>query len=455
MREESNVGFVFFTSGSTGEPKTVNKSSKCVVKESKDLAEIFKFSPDTVFVSTVTTDYMYGTTFMMMLPMELNCKVEQETVLYPEDIKDYKKFVFVSTPSFLEKLYKYNFTFKHKPEMIFSAGAKLDDKVFEYLEGISKGVTEIYGSTEAGVIGYRQKSNEKLKFFPNVKAVQKQIDIHNTDLAAQPLSCLATFISSPYFDEPELELGDELEIFDDGFVVKGRNDRIVKIQEKRVSLIEMENYLNQSKLIEKSRCLKIDDKLCTAAVLTPDGKKTLEEYGKLELTKALKRMFAEGYRPLIEHHIIDFPSLRYVVPKKWRFLPDLPLSARGKIDDKRIREWFNTDVTYPNVVGFSNDGQKAEFDLIFPKSCNFFQGHFSEFPILPGVVQLFFAKEFSRDIFNIDFIPEKTKKVKFSSIIKPDTKVKLVLIRGEKSIDYKFVDCEDCEKTFSSGTFVL
>lgn len=436
MREESNVGFVFFTSGSTGEPKTVNKSSKCVVKESKDLAEIFKFSPDTVFVSTVTTDYMYGTTFTMMLPMDLNCKVEQEIVSYPEDIKDYEKFVLVSTPSFLEKLYKYNFTFKHKPEMIFSAGAKLDDKVFEYLESISKGVTEIYGSTEAGVIGYRQKSSDKLKFFPNVKYNDGKI-------------------SSPYFDEPELELGDELEFFDDGFVVKGRNDRIVKIQEKRVSLIEMENYLNQSKLVEKSRCLKIDDKLCMAVVLTSEGKKALKEYGKLELTKALKRMFAEGYRPLIEHYIIDFPSLRYVVPKRWRFLPDLPLNERGKVDDKRIREWFNTDVTYPNVVGFSNDGQKAELELIFPKNSNFFQGHFPEFPILPGVVQLFFAKEFSRDVFNIDFIPEKAKKVKFSSVIKPDIKVKLVLTRDEKSIDYKFVDCEDCEKTFSSGTFVL
>lgn len=453
MREESNVGFVFFTSGSTGEPKTVNKTSGCVVKESMDLAEIFKFSPDTVFVSTVTTDYMYGTTFAMMLPMELNCKVEQEIASYPEDIRDYEKFVLVSTPSFLEKLYKYNFTFKHKPEMIFSAGAKLDDKVFEYLGSISKGVTEIYGSTEAGVIGYRQKSNEKLKFFPNVKAVQKQIDA--SDLAAQPLSRLATFITSPYFDEPELELGDELELFDDGFIVKGRNDRIVKVQEKRVSLIEMENFLNKSKLVEKSRCLKIDDKLCMAVVLTPEGKKALEENGKLDLTKAMKRAFAEGYRPLIKNYFIDFPSLRYVVPKRWRFLPDLPLNERGKVDDKRIREWFNTDVTYPNVVGFSNDGQKAELDLIFPKNSNFFQGHFPEFPILPGVVQLFFAKEFSRDIFNIDFIPEKAKKVKFSSVIKPETKVKLVLTRGEKSIDYKFVDCEDRESVFSSGSFVL
>ena len=156
---ENDKQFIFHTSGSTGEPKTIVKSKKCLLAESCDLAKFFNFSPDTIFVSTVSNEFMYGTTFTVMLPKALNCKVDSERVVYPEDIKDYEKFVFVSTPSFLEKLAKYNYTFKHKPEMIISAGAKLDDKIFEYLEKISKGVTEIYGSTEAGVIAYRQKHN--------------------------------------------------------------------------------------------------------------------------------------------------------------------------------------------------------------------------------------------------------------------------------------------------------
>ena len=428
--EENSQGFVFVTSGSTGVPKTVNKSQKCVINEAKDLAEIFKFSPDTMFVSTVSHDYMYGTTFTVMLPKQLKCNVDLERVIYPEDIKDYEKFVFVSTPSFLEKLYKYNFTFKHKPEMIFSAGAKLDDEVFAYLEKISNGVTEIYGSTEAGVIAYRQKSGTKFNFFPNVKYNNGKI-------------------SSPYFDEAELELNDELEFFEDGFLVKGRNDRVVKIQEKRVSLVEIENTLNSSKFVEKSHCLKLEDKLCSAIVLTKEGQKFLEENGKLELTRVLKDTFSS-----VENSKNN-SSLRSVFPKKWRFLSNLPLNERGKIDENRIREWFNTDVTYPNIVGFINDGQVVEIDLIFPKNSNFFKGHFPDFPILPGVVQLFFAKEFSRDIYNLDFVPKKVKKVKFSSIIKPDTKVKLILVKNEKSVEYKFTDCKNIEKVFSSGNFVL
>ena len=388
-----------------------------MLAESRDLAKFFKFSPDTIFVSTVSDEFMYGTTFTVMLPKALNCKVDGERVVYPEDIKDYEKFVFVSTPSFLEKLAKYNYTFKHNPEMIISAGAKLDDKIFGYLEKISKGVTEIYGSTEAGVVAYRQKHNAKLQFFENVKY------INNT-------------ISSPYFDEPELELNDELEFFEDGFIVKGRNDRIVKIQEKRISLDEIERDLNKSNLVEKSYCLKLDDKLCSAIILNNEGEKLLENFGKLELVKAIKKS----------------APLNIITPKKWRFLTNLPTNERGKIDGARVKEWFNTNVTYPNIIKLENDGLNAEISLIFPKNSNFFKGHFPDFPILPGVVQLFFAKEFARDIFNLNFVPQKTKKVKFSSIIKPEMKVKLILTKNENSIDYKYTDDE---KTFSSGTFVL
>lgn len=414
---ENNEQFVFHTSGSTGEPKTIIKSKDCMLAESRDLAKFFKFSPDTIFVSTVSDEFMYGTTFTVMLPKALNCKVDGERVVYPEDIKDYEKFVFVSTPSFLEKLAKYNYTFKHKPEMIISAGAKLDDKIFGYLEKISKGVTEIYGSTEAGVVAYRQKHNAKLQFFENVKY------INNT-------------ISSPYFDESELELNDELEFFEDGFIVKGRNDRIVKIQEKRISLDEIERDLNKSNLVKKSYCLKLGDKLCSAIILNNKGEKFLENFGKLELIKAIKKS----------------APLNIITPKKWRFLTNLPTNERGKIDGARVKEWFNTNVTYPNIVKLENDGQNAEITLIFPKNSNFFKGHFPDFQILPGVVQLFFAKEFARDIFNLYFVPQKVKKVKFSSIIKPEMKVKLVLTRNEKSIEYKYIDEE---KTFSSGTFVL
>ncbi|MFQ8625043.1 MAG: AMP-binding protein [Candidatus Gastranaerophilaceae bacterium] len=131
--KEDKKQFIFHTSGSAGEPKIIQKSYECVLKEGRDLAEFFKFSSDTVFVSTVPKEFMYGTTFTVMLPEVLGCKVDTERVCIRKILKIMKS-MFLFQPLFLEKLAKYGFKFKHKPQMIISAGAKLDDNVFEYLK---------------------------------------------------------------------------------------------------------------------------------------------------------------------------------------------------------------------------------------------------------------------------------------------------------------------------------
>ena len=419
--QSNKKSFIFKTSGSSGMPKTVKKSYEALITEARDMADFFKFPPDTVILSTVSSEHMYGMTFTVMLAQVAGCRVDKERIFYTEDIKDYEKFIFVSTPSFLEKLAKYGFKFKNKPLMIFSAGAALDDSVFEYLEEISQGVTEIYGSSEAGVIAYRQSHKSLLKTFDNVS-----MEIEGDKIT----------VKSEYFDEPEIVLDDELEFFNDGFKVQGRKDRIVKIQEKRISLDAVENILNSNELIEKSYCLKLNDKLCAAVVLNEKGRQILEKNGKLELVKTIKSNMAGAAARC----------------KKWRFLFELPVNERGKINGKRVKEIFNTNLTYPDVIDFSINSTDARFDLIFPQKSNFFKGHFPEFPILPGVVQLFFVKEFIKDAFNLDFVPQKVKKVKFSSVIKPDEKVSLCLKKSETSIDYKFTKGD---KIFSSGTFVL
>ena len=419
--QSNKKSFIFKTSGSSGMPKTVKKSYEALITEARDMADFFKFPPDTVILSTVSSEHMYGMTFTVMLAQAAGCRVDKERIFYTEDIKDYEKFIFVSTPSFLEKLAKYGFKFKNKPLMIFSAGAALDDRVFEYLEGISQGVTEIYGSSEAGVIAYRQSHKSLLKTFDNVS-----MEIEGDKIT----------VKSEYFDEPEIVLDDELEFYNDGFKVQGRKDRIVKIQEKRISLDAVENILNSNELIEKSYCLKLNDKLCAAVVLNEKGRQILEKNGKLELVKTIKSNMAGAAARC----------------KKWRFLFELPVNERGKINGKRVKEIFNTNLTYPDVIDFSINSTDARFDLIFPQKSNFFKGHFPEFPILPGVVQLFFVKEFIKDAFNLDFVPQKVKKVKFSSVIKPDEKVSLCLKKSETSIDYKFTKGD---KIFSSGTFVL
>ena len=89
--------------------------------------------------------------------------------------------------------------------------------------------------------------------------------------------------------------------------------------------------------------------------------------------------------------------------------------------------------------------------MIFTKKSNFFDGHFENFPIVPGVVQLFFADYFAEDIFAQKLPLEDIKKIKFSNIILPDVPVNLVLKNNEKNIEFTYLSDD---KIFSSGIFV-
>ena len=72
-------------------------------------------------------------------------------------------------------------------------------------------------------------------------------------------------------------------------------------------------------------------------------------------------------------------------------------------------------------------------------------------PILPGVVQLFYANWFAKNVFKIDISNKEAKKVKFTNIIHADTAVKLKLKNTEKNVEYSY---EIDDKVYSSGVFV-
>ena len=362
--QSSEKPYIFYTSGTTGEPKVVKKTYENLEAEALDMADFFKVSKDMVIVSTVNPEHMFGAVFTVMLAKVTGCRLEPERVFFPEDLKDYGKYIFVTSPSFLAKLAKYDFKFKYKPQMIIAAGANLDDEVFEYFENICP-VTDIYGSTETGTVAYRQSHKEHLKVFDNVK--MEVIDGK-------------VVVKSPYFSEPEIVLNDNLEFFKDGFLVKGRNDRIVKIYEKRILLDSVEKNLNSNELVEKSHCLKIDDRLCAAVVLNEKGRKLLLEKGKFAVTKVLNKHAHTDVTGALIHC------------KRWRFLFELPLTNSGKINGARVREIFNTNVTYPDIIEFSISSCGADFKLIFPHNSSFSKDIFQIFRFCRELYSCFLQK---------------------------------------------------------------
>ena len=109
------------------------------------------------------------------------------------------------------------------------------------------------------------------------------------------------------------------------------------------------------------------------------------------------------------------------------------------------------NLSLPFVVSRNISENSAEIELVFKHNCNFFKGHFDAMPILPGVVQLYYARFFIEDVFGIELGFSEVKKVKFSNIISPDIQVTLVLKNKENSVEYTYL-ADD--KIFSSGIFI-
>lgn len=414
--EISNTFLNFYTSGSSGTPKHVRKTLKNAIAEAKEILKFLKNAKSacSIVKSSASPLHMFAFVFYFVLPLIALEKLTLDTdnVYYPDSV-DFKKCIFVSTPSFLEKFKKYDIFCD--AGIIFSAGAKLSKELTAYFEQKSY-IVDIYGSTESGTIAYRDSAvTEDMTVLSGVKV---SVD-SNSQIC----------VESPFFMENKLVLCDIIKMKNEKhFTLKNRSDRILKIQEKRVSAVEIEDFINNCDIVKECYCLKIFDKLACALVL--------------DNTK-LKNFFASDkkickIKSLIEYLKKYLSDKTEILPQRWRFLHELPKTERGKIDIEKIEQIFALNLSLPLVTKYSANVDSAEFEMFFHLSCNFFEGHFNGFPILPGVVQMYFANYFASTAFDVKVRTDIVKKIKFSKLIKPEETVKLIFERKDNTINYRY-----------------
>ena len=288
---EINTDEIFInllTSGSSGAPKCITKSLSNLIKEAQDINETFKINPMNLLISCSTDfSHLFGLTFGFMFPLCNNHIINLNRIEYPDKIEDENTFL-VSTPSFLDT-FKKNNIIPNNIKYIASAGSKLNEKTFEYIEKFAN-IIEIYGSTETGVIAYKTHYADKtLTPFKSVKI----IPFENS-----------TLVVTPYAYEKEIEINDKIKIQGDKITLLERTDRLLKIQEKRISAELIEKVLNKNEFVLENYCFKIQDKIGCYCALTENGKKFLLNNGTIELIKKLKAFL----KPKFE-----------IIPQKWKF----------------------------------------------------------------------------------------------------------------------------------------
>lgn len=436
----SSVQAAFFTSGTTGKPKAILKSGKQLENEVAALAKRFESNfVNRAVYTTVNHHHIFGLAFGVLLPISAGLPIRRRRFEFPEELKSLRREspVIVSSPAFLKRLVSGErtlFKFRSRPFWL-SAGGVLPDNVAHGVKEISRsGVQEIYGCTEAGAIATRNIETS---------ALWQPIPPNEVSLAEDG----RLKIVSSYADGGCFVSGDLGKVDGDGrFVLLGRADSIVKIEEKRISLPEVENRLRETGLVRDVRVVPMKGRreyLAAVIVLNEEGKSKFDGVSK----KDINGFFEECLAEFLE---------RTVLPKKWRYLEELPQDSMGKVKTRDVAALFRIPES-PNfkILRYSPDGNAFSVKFQIPESSDYFDGHFPEFKLLPAVVQIDLVLRFFRAFLNLPTELERLPRVKFSSPIFPNMPVTVRETYSPDSGKIAFRMEADAGRVCSSGSIVL
>ncbi|MCU6667358.1 AMP-binding protein [Enterobacteriaceae bacterium H4N4] len=313
-----------FTSGSTGAAKRVVKTLTALDREAALLATFFgdRLHGCRV-VASVAPYHQYGLTFRLFLPLAQGLVMHSVTIAYSEQLAALDpqyRYLFISSPAFLKRI---DAQLASPPvAVLFSAGGSLAwDTVDKTHRWLNIWPDEIYGSTETGVLAWRHYQHEGLCWRP-----LPGIHFHQDKRGLR--------VSSPLIPHGEgLPLDDVLQ-FDDtgGFSLVGRKDRLVKIEEKRISLNEIEQYLRALEGVCDAAALPITRNgrqgIGALLVLNDAAREQLKQRGNKAQLQAWRRALRPWLDPV-------------AVPRDWRIVDEIPVNSMNKRIYAQLQELFH------------------------------------------------------------------------------------------------------------------
>jgi acyl-coenzyme A synthetase/AMP-(fatty) acid ligase len=317
-----------FTSGSSGEPKRVEKSLAQLETEAGVLEACWgEAIGRATVVATVPHHHIYGLLFRLVWPLgagrPFDAALCADPALLHERLARAGDAVIVSSPAHLARLPELIELESLRPatRAIFSSGGPLPaTAALEFKRRLGAAPIEVYGSTETGGVAWRTQSDgEDGAAWTPFPGMAIEADAEG-----------ALRLRSPYLpDGGWLTLGDAVELLADGrFRLKGRLDRVAKIEGKRVSLPELEQGLRQHPWVLDAAVVPLAgrrEKLGAIVVLREPAR--LRDEGRQRLVAALRASLLERFD-------------RVVVPRHWRFAQRLPTDERGKLSAQALSALF-------------------------------------------------------------------------------------------------------------------
>ncbi len=237
------------TSGSSGEAKLIDKSLRQLANEVEALEQLWGASlGSATVIGSVAAQHIYGLLFRVLWPLCAGRPFLRRAQPFPEDLQrasleQAHGFAWVASPALLKRMGdNLDWPVLRPLRRVFSSGGALPAEAAEQLwQRLGQWPTEIYGSSETGGIAWRQ-GHQPWQPFPGVAPSLDQAG--------------ALRIASPYLPAGHIEqTADAVELLADGrFFLRGRLDRIVKLEEKRIALPSLEQVLVGHEWVSDARC---------------------------------------------------------------------------------------------------------------------------------------------------------------------------------------------------------
>lgn len=438
------AALVVHTSGTTGTAQAIPKRLSQLSNEVATLESVFGSQiGDADIVATVSHQHIYGLLFKVLWPLTIGRTIHAHSQNFPEELVRLlatRPCVLIASPAHLKRLPDHLpwATAANYLRTVFSSGGPLPADVAQATDILLGQIpVEVYGSSETGGIAWRQRAtsavdavDESWTPFPQLEwriAAKNNVDENETgDNLLE--------IRSPHLaDDLWLRLADCVQAHGDHrFLLTGRSDRIVKIEEKRISLSAIEALLLASDFVSEVRVLLCDDvgqrqRLAAFVVLSEQGKSLLVTEGKLAMNGRLKNLLVGTIEPV-------------ALPRRWRYLEQMPLNAQGKTTHVMLRALLDGRPRVPHLRVLGKEAQRVELEITAPADLLYFDGHFTEVSILPGVVQLDWAISHGREHFELPPRFQAVNALKFQRVISANQPITLELIHDiqKGSLNFRY-----------------
>lgn len=309
-----------YTGGSTGAPQLWTKTGTNLFGEALFLATHFAVSPADRIVASISPAHIYGLLYSVLLPLVSGASVVPGIPSFPVEIlrslREHEATLFVSVPPHYRAL-RGKGCLGNGLRIAFSSAGMLDvTDNSEFSRANPCGIIEIYGSTETGGIGLRNRSQGETGFTPYATIDWR---IHNQRLQ----------IRSPYLS-PSLPLdADGCFLTDDrveadgttAFQLRGRTDSVTKVGGKRVDLEEIKAAIKEMQGVSD----------CLVLALPDSGSRENRIVALVEGTfveiEEIRAALASRFEP-------------YALPRAIRTIDRLPVKDNGKIDREAVLKLF-------------------------------------------------------------------------------------------------------------------